>query len=398
MYGPRATQVARTLRALVPLGWQPTVVCLDPRRGGPHWRDGRDAPPLAGVDLIRVKSPEEWMIVRAAWKLMPSLREQPDSKWVWIGRAAAAVEAAAATTAFDGLVTFAQPWSDHLVGLRAHRATRLPWVAHFSDPWIDSPYWRGTAARRDAAAKMEADVVREATALVFVTAEAADLVMKKYPASLRSKAAVVPHGFEPAPPPRPGARDTAAKMRLVYTGRFYEGIRTPTVLLRCLAQLQVEQAIGDKLELTFVGPFVTGFADEARAFGVDAFVHFRSKVSRADAEAIAAGADALLVFDAPTDGPSPFLPSKLVDYLPLRKPIIGITPVKGASASLLKRLGCPVAAPDDELAIRAAIADMLKRWTQGRLGVGPDFDRVAAEYDISRTTATFSDVLARAFA
>ena len=178
MYGPRATQVARTLGALVPLGWQPTVVCLDPRRGGPNWRDGGDVALPAGVEAVRVKSPEEWAIVRAAWRLLPALRDRPDPKWVWIAPGAAAATAAAAQARFDGLVTFAQPWSDHLVGLRVHRATKLPWVAHFSDPWVDSPYWRGSAAQRSRWRRMEEDVIREATAVVFVTDETADLVMR----------------------------------------------------------------------------------------------------------------------------------------------------------------------------------------------------------------------------
>src|SRR6185295_3905070 len=167
MYGPRATQVARTLGALVPLGWAPTVVCLDPRRGGPNWRDGVDASLPAGINAIRVTSPEEWTIVRALWRLFPALRDRPDSKWVWIRRAADAAVNAAAGTTFDGLVSFAQPWSSHLAGLRIRRRTNLPWVAHFSDPWIDSPYWRGTTAQRAAAATMEEEVIREATAVVF---------------------------------------------------------------------------------------------------------------------------------------------------------------------------------------------------------------------------------------
>src|SRR5437764_11235959 len=95
MYGPRATQVSRTLGALVPLGWQPTVVCLDPRRGGPNWRDGVDLAPPPGVELIRVPSAEEWMVVRAARKLVPALRGTPDPQCVWIPRATAAAEAAA---------------------------------------------------------------------------------------------------------------------------------------------------------------------------------------------------------------------------------------------------------------------------------------------------------------
>ena len=400
MYGPRATQVARTLGALAPLGWQSTVVCLDPKRGGPNWRDGVpavDVPMPQGVEAVRVTSPEEWTIVRAAWRLLPALRDRPDPKWVWITRAANAAIAASSRTTFDGLATFAQPWSDHLVGLRVHRATRLPWVAHFSDPWIDSPYWRGSEAQRRAAAKMEAAVIRDATALVFVTDEAASLVMRKYPDEWRRKVAVVPHGFDPAALKGPPHRGESGPMRVVYTGRFYDGLRTPSALLRAVARLNTEEPLAGALELTFVGPFVSGFAREAKSLGIERLAHFRDKVPAGEAQSMAADADVLLVIDAPTDGPSPFLPSKLVDYLPLRKPILGITPLEGASAALLRRLGGSVAAPDDDAGIRIALRDLLRRWREGALGVGPEFDRAASEYNITRTAAAFSDVLARAF-
>src|SRR5262249_22829568 len=156
---------------------------------------------------------------------------RPDSKWVWIGRASRAATREAATVAFDGLVTFGQPWSDHLVGLRVRRATKLPWVAHFSDPWADSPYLSASPARLRSARRMEEEVVRNADGLVFVTRQMADLVMKKYPAAWRDKAGVVPHGFEPSTTQdRDRDRRDGGPMRLVYTGRFYDGMRTPTTV------------------------------------------------------------------------------------------------------------------------------------------------------------------------
>jgi hypothetical protein len=329
---------------------------------------------------------------------MPALRDRPDSKWVWIGRAARAAQAAASRTKFDGLVTFAQPWSDHLVGLRMRRATRLPWVAHFSDPWVDSPYLTLSAARREAAQHMEAEVIGEATAVVFVTQETADLVMRKYPGEWRRKVAVVPHGFVPrvahglaAVAPRTGP------VRLVHAGRFYEGVRTPLPLLRALALMNARQPLAGTLDVTFVGPHVTAFSRDASALGLDAVAHFRDRVSNEEATAIAADADALLVIDAPTQGPSPFLPSKLVDYLALRKPLLGLTPVEGASAALLTRLGCAIAPPDDVDAIASALSDLVQRSREGTLSVGPQFDRVAGEFDIRRTVTQLHAVLTRAF-
>jgi len=396
MYGPRATQVSRLLGALTPLGWRSEVVCMDPRRGGPHWRDGVDATLPDGVEPLRVASPEEQTLVRAARRVFSSLRHSPDPQSVWIEPATSAALANVRSAAPSGLVSFAQPWSDHLVGLRVHRVTQLPWVAHFSDPWADSPYLQTAGPHRNAAAALEADVIREATAVVFVTDETADLVMKKYPREWREKVAVVPHGFD-AGTGGPTASRRPGPLRIVYTGRFYSGIRTPTTLLHALAQLKTRTPLEDVIEIDIVGPHVLEFSRESSALGLENVVRWRDRVSPAEARAIAADADVLLVIDAPSVGPSPFLPSKLVDYLPLRKPIFGVTPLEGATARLLTRLGCPVAAPDDAEGVERALADLLKRWREGVLRVEPQFARVADEFDIRRVAAQFDSVLTRAF-
>jgi hypothetical protein len=86
-----------------------------------------------------------------------------------------------------------------------------------------------------------------------------------------------------------------------------------------------------------------------------------------------------------------------VDYLPQRKPILGLTPIEGASAALLTRLGCAIAPPDDVDAIASALSDLLHRSRDGTLSVGPQFDRVAGEFDIRRTATQLHTVLSRAF-
>ena len=53
------------------------------------------------------------------------------------------------------------------------------------------------------------------------------------------------------------------------------------------------------------------------------------------------------------------LPSKLIDYLPQAKPILALTPPRGASADLVRALGYPVIAPDDEAGIVAALHTLL---------------------------------------
>ena len=119
--GPRAVQVSQTLNALVPLGWESSVICFGPRSN----RYGQDQALAAGsrrgVTRLPVPSLEERFAFRALWRLVPRLKIMPDEKWVWIRAAVRAARRAASERRFDVLVSFAQPWSDHLIGLKLRR-------------------------------------------------------------------------------------------------------------------------------------------------------------------------------------------------------------------------------------------------------------------------------------
>ena len=393
--GPRAVQVSRTLKHLVPLGWESTVVCFAPRSGryneDPGLADRLRAP---GVTLVPVPSPEEQWMVRALWRVCPPIKRLPDEKWVWIGRATRTAQRLAAARRFDVLVSFAQPWSDHLAGLRLHKATGLPWIAHFSDPWTDSPYLGGRWWQRRLWRRMEADVIRHADAVVFVNSQTADVVMRKYPAAWRAKAHVVPHGFDCRDLPPTDSRSPGEQLRIVYTGRFYDRLRTPEPMLRSLAALATRRPLARELHVTLVG---TPIADHQRLvarLGLGDVVEFTGRVTFAESAAYAAGADVLLVIDAPSDD-SLFLPSKLIDYLPLAKPILGLTPARGASADLIRSLGYPVVAPDDEGAIASAIETLIELKQRKQLEASALHHSASMPYDIRTTTRAFAEILAR---
>ena len=90
--GPRAVQVSRTLKHLVPIGWESSVVCFGPRSRR-YNQDRELASRLQapdGVTLVPVPSLEERLLFRALWRVLPPLKLLPDEKWVWIGAASRA--------------------------------------------------------------------------------------------------------------------------------------------------------------------------------------------------------------------------------------------------------------------------------------------------------------------
>src|SRR5262245_19911133 len=203
--GPRAVQVSRLLRQLALLDWQSTVIGFGPRstRYNQDYVIDLEAESGGAIELVRVPSPEEWFAVRALWRICPPVKRLPDEKRVWIGRAVDAARVALERRPCDAIVSFGQPWSDHLVALRLVRRFAIPWVAHFSDPWAGSPYARGGAWHRRINDRMERDVISTAARIVFQNAETAEHTMRQYPSEWRAKVAVIPQGFDPRLVPGP---------------------------------------------------------------------------------------------------------------------------------------------------------------------------------------------------
>ena len=140
-----------------------------------------------------------------------------------------------------------------------------------------------------------------------------------------------------------------------------------------------------KLEIEFLGADMDRYARLSSRLGLDGLVTFSPRVPPPDARARAATADLLLVIDAA--GPdSLFLPSKLIDYLPLRRPILGLTPPVGPSADLIRELGYRVVAPDDVTAIAGALRELLKAHAAGRLVASLQHDSVTERFSVARTT------------
>ena len=395
--GPRAVQVTRTLVALAGLGWRSRVICFGAR--SQRYQQDFDASleQLSGglAFQLPVPSPEEWLFFRALWRLAPFLKHFPDEKRVWVPSAIAEGRRALADAPADVIVSFAQPWSDHLVGLQLHRESGLPWVAHFSDPWVDNPYHPPPAWSRERVAEMERQVVRSATRVVFVNDYTRDRVMAKYPAEWRNRTHVIPQGHAGPAPPMPRSD---GPLRLVYTGRFYDGVRAPGVFLEAVADLHRASALDGRIAIEFVGSRMDAYAQQASALGLDAVVQFRSRVSPDQARRLAASADVLLVIDAPSEGPSLFLPSKLIDYLPLDKPILGITPLKGPSGDLIRALGYPVVDPLDRAGMGQALRQLVDAHHAGSLSMSPQHPTIAAAYDMRAIGAAFDEVLSAAVA
>jgi hypothetical protein len=384
------------LAAMAEFDWQTDVVCVDPLslRDGTNLDEALNRPAGGNVKKYPIPTLEDWAPVRVLNRLFPALTFLPDPKWVWKNAAWRKLTALSASRPYDAFISFGQPWTDHLSGLEFKAEHNIPWIAHFSDPWADSHFVRSSAWVMRKRFEMEEAVIRSADAVVFVSSQTADLVMRKYSDECRKKAHVIPHGFEPENlTDTANQRKAGSPVEFVYTGNFY-GTRTPDTLLEAALRLLVDPEIAGHFKLRFVGPILPGYPEKAVQMGLENTIAFDGPVTFSASQEFCRQADVLLVIDAPSEEPSVFLPSKLVDYLAFNKPVLGITPREGASADLIRRLGCPVVDPLDVDGITAALIGYISAGMNGAIPLPESFQKITAEYEISHAAAKLNDLLA----
>ncbi|MFC1718790.1 glycosyltransferase [Candidatus Poribacteria bacterium] len=268
---------------------------------------------------------------------------------------------------YDAVCSFAFPLSSHFVGLRLKRSLGLPWVAHFSDPWVDNPYRRIHGRLHfNLLSYLESRIVEAADLIIFVSEETKDIVMSKYGPDLRRKAISIPHCYDRAEYEELLSHETSVNRlkhngRTVFThiGSFYN-IRTPAPLVEALLMMKYGKAKGllDRMLIRIVGKMQTEY-EQILIKEFPEEVELVGAVEHKKAIEYMLASDYLLLIDAALDQVSVFFPSKLAEYMGSGRPIIGITPLEGCSARIIRGLGYPVISPSDAESLSVLISDIL---------------------------------------
>lgn len=263
---------------------------------------------------------------------------------------------------FDCVVTFGQPFTCHMIGLELKRRLNLPWVAYFSDPWIENQFNDYDSHARELNLQSESSVLQQADMVLMNSSETIDLVFSKYPAHLKDKARVLPHAFDEELF-KQIASPVSDRVLIRHIGEFY-GPRTPFPVLRALlhARKMDSTRFGD-VTFEFIGPCDVGpELDEILSDPMLPDVRFAGRISYLESLEAMRQSDGLLLIDAPSEQ-SVFLPSKLVDYIGSGKPICGITP-PGTANNLIREIGGFTADPSDIENIERVLSDFVNQVRQ----------------------------------
>jgi glycosyltransferase involved in cell wall biosynthesis len=415
------------VRYLPDHGWQPRVLAAE----ADYWM--RDEALLAevppGTPVLRVAFGGRRLIAmggrggirsRAATRFLRGLSRfflVPDAYVGWSRRAARVAEEEITRHPCALLYTTSSPDSAHLLGRRVKRATGLPWVADFRDPWTGRlAYAPPTPLHHRSHLALERSCLREADAVVVTTPETRDDFLARHGGLDPAKFRVIANGFDEDDFAAATAERTADAGTWIPAGGFpvlhagqlnldrplapflsglrlyreralrgesagpaghaVEGVARSAVPPGNAAGATAEGAAegiprsadtasgaqsGEREAMTFLlGPCYDSHREEVKAAGLAGVVRFLPGRTHHDAVAAMLSARVLLLLEQDSDRGRLVLPGKAFEYLRAGRPILAVVPRGGAAARFVRETGAGIAVdPSNPAEIAEALARLL---------------------------------------
>lgn len=364
---PESIQSCRTAKYLFLRGWEPLVLASEEEPVFESIDPELSTLIPKGLEIHRSESFPLVFFMKML-QVYHALLGDPDRKRWWVKHALPLALNIISEKKPDLIYSHANPLTCHMLALTLKQKTELPWVAHFSDPWVDNPYFRyRDPIRKRLNQRLEKLAFDNADAVIFTTDETRKIYSKKYP---HQKFFVVPHSFDPDILNISPNQEERNSLQFVHTGSVY-GLRTPEPLFQGLSSfIGRYPGIKSSLEFLFVGRFDRRFRPLIRRYGLGDVVKIRGTVPYLESLRILKKADVLLLIEAASEEESIFLPSKLVDYVGIGKPIFAITPSKGPTARFIRDGGFFSADPLHPREIGDVLNAIWQRYQKRELGEG----------------------------
>lgn len=306
------------------------------------------------------------------------------------GKAFAQVKRIQAERRIDVAMSFANPYAVNVLGAQLSRKYELPFIAHYSDPFVGNPYHDISTRVQKGRLEAERKVLAQATAVVFVNERLKEWVLDRHPDGLVRRVEVISHSFEKSLFPDRVKKEDKSKILVRHIGALY-GPRNGHTFLEALTMLRRDDPnVFSQLTAEFIGPDLYGvdgnFQNEIQRRELEGTVVIRPILPYVESLKEMAQADLLLNIDA-GEGPSIFLTSKLIDYLGAGKPILCLTQTDSPSYVLCRRVGAAVADVNSPENIAAVIQQFIAEGGKQRLDA-----RHVADFTIGKISQDWANL------
>ena len=400
--GPGVQRVLKFVKYLPEFGWEPVVLTV--KEGDYPARDEsllKEIPPLLKVFRTRILEPygfyrsitgkkpgtavdvnnipkkgERKNFSEAIAEFIRATFFIPDARIGWLFSAVSEAKRIIKEEHIDAIYSSSPPYTCAVIARNVHRATGIPWVAGFRDPWtgfLSTPNRWFLPKKLDE--YFERSCFEEATRVEVAWRGILLDLHKKYPDIPLDKVAHLPNGFDSADFPQTTYRRNE-RFTVTYTGSMY-GVRNPKTFLQAIANLIATKQIDPlKIRLNFIGRFGAEVLEMFHEPAVADCIETLSYLPHSESIAYLMKSDALLLIVDEYPGGEEIVPGKVFEYIGARRPIIGIAH-EGAVAELLRstRTG-HVARNDDVPAIERIVLEYYNDYLYNKSSFSPDLKAI----------------------
>lgn len=260
----------------------------------------------------------------------------PDPRIMWVRPSVKFLKSYLKKHPVDAIVSTGPPQSMHLIGLELSKATGLPWLADFRDPWTKIFYFKHLELTPRSEAKhqaLEKKVVDGATRVIAVS----PMVKKDFEAITSTPVELITNGFDEEDFNDPFEADEY--FNITHTGLFASD-GDPEILWKVLAaKCQEDKEFRKLLRIRLVGKTDQEIVNSIEAAGLGPNLVNLGYQSHEVAVREQRNASVLILPLRKEPEYEAVLPGKLFEYLASRRPILGIGQTDGAMAQVVRNTG-----------------------------------------------------------
>lgn len=251
----------------------------------------------------------------------------PDPKALWISPSVSFLKKYLKESRVDAIVSTGPPHSMHLIARKVARATGIPWLADFRDPWTKMYNFKYLGHSAPVAAlhkRLEKSVIQEADAVVTVTNTIASELQELGP---KKAVTVITNGFDYA-----DFLDVDVPFEdgftITYTGLFVH-TQNPSVLWRILGERLKNSEFASALKIRLIGNTDSSILEDIRSNGLENNLIKMDYTPHDEVVLWQRRARILLLSGGREPESKGILTGKFFEYLAAGRPVLGFGPKGG---------------------------------------------------------------------
>lgn len=258
----------------------------------------------------------------------------------------------------DVILVSGPPFSSFLGAALAGWWFDVPWIAELRDRWADDPYVVQPFWRRWIDHRLERALISHASGVVTVSGIWSRFYAGKYGLPTET----VMNGFDPKDFSLDIDPTAGLPVRILHAGTIYPGRRDPRPLFEAIRRHGLGK---DELRLLFYGRELGSVRELAAEMGLSDVVEIKDAIAYKDAIAMQKRADILLLMQWNDPADKGNVPAKIFEYLATNRQILGLGPLNGVPATLVRERDAGVFSNDPD-----EIATSLKAWIEEKRRTG----------------------------